>query len=108
MQNKNYQIALTGTNVSVSPDLTTYFGEGNLANYSNEEVTTILQEVSSTTDEDILKKRYIRLKQIYKTEVPYISLYFNKNIVAYSSNLVGNVRANWFNLFYNIESWYKK
>ena len=107
LQNKNYDIILTGTYLSANPDLTTYFGEGNLANYNNDEVNSIMTEVNNSSDENILKEKYKRLEEIYITDIPYIGLYTNKQIVAYNVELVGNVEPNWFNIFYNIEKWYK-
>ena len=104
---KNYDIALCSMTLSPSPDLTTFFGEGNLSNYTNEEVTNIMNEVKNTTDENILKEKYQRLSEIYKSDIPYISLYNNKYTVAYSSALVGDITPNWFYQFYGIEGWYK-
>ena len=104
---KKYDIALCSMTLSPSPNLTTYFGEGNLANYSNEEVSSIMNEVKNTTDEQILKEKYARLSEIYKNDVPYISLYHNKYVVAYNSGLVGEITPNWFYQFYGIEGWYK-
>ena len=54
-----------------------------------------------------MKEKYKRLTEIYKTDVPYISLYNNKYTVAYNSALVGDITPNWFCQFYGIESWYK-
>ena len=107
MQNKNYDIALFSMTLSPSPNLNTFFGDGNIANYSNEEITNIMNEVKNTTDENTLKEKYNRLSEIFKDEVPYVGLYANKYIVAYSSELVGDITPNWFNQFYGIESWYK-
>ncbi len=107
MQNKNYDIALCSNYVSPSPNLNTYFGEGNLANYNNDEVNNIISEVNNTTDENILKEKYKRLIEIYKSDIPYVSLYSNKHIVAYNSELVGEITPNWFYQFYGIENWYK-
>lgn len=104
---RDYDMALCATNVSISPDLTTYFGENNMANYTNSEVAGIMQEVRNSTDINVLKEKYKRLKQIYLTEVPYISLYFSKNVALYNTNLAGEVSPNWFNPFYNMENWYK-
>ena len=78
-----------------------------MANYSNEEVTNIMNEVKNTTDENILKEKYQRLIDIYKTEVPYISLYNNKYRTVYSQELVGDVTPTWFYQYYGIENWYK-
>ena len=104
---KNYDIALCSMTLSPGPNLNTFFGDGNLANYSNEEVTNIMNEVKNTTDENIIKEKYQRLSEIYKTDIPYISLYNNKYIVAYNSELVGEISPNWFYQFYGIEGWYK-
>ena len=99
---KDYDMALIVSDVSASPNLMTYFGENNYANYSNKEVSDIMKEVSNSTDENILKEKYKRLKEIYKTDVPYISLYFNKNVAIYNTSLAGEVNPNWYNVFYNI------
>ena len=107
LENKNYDMILCSINLSVNPDLSTYFGENNLANYSNEEVTNIMNEIKNLTDENKLKESYKRLGEIYKTEMPYLSLYNNKYIVAYNTKLVGTLEPNWFYQFYNIKDWHK-
>ena len=91
----------------LSPNMTTFFGEGNLANYITDETNQIMNEVKNTTDEAKLKEKYERLEQIYNGEVPYISIANSKYNVLYNSNLVGDVAPNWYNLFYNTEGWYK-
>lgn len=108
VENKNYDILITGTNVSINPNLKLYFGENNLANYSNEEVNNILSEVKNITDKQLLKDKYARLQEIVNQDIVYIPLYINKNVVLYSSNLIGDVSPNWYNIFYNIENWYRQ
>ena len=107
LNSKNYDILLCSINLSLSPDLTTFLGDNNLANYNNDEVKTIMNEVKNTTDENTLKQRYQRLAEIYKSDVPYLSLYNNKFTVAYSTGLVGDVNPTWYNIFNNISGWYK-
>ena len=107
INSKNYDMVLCGINLSLSPSLETFFGVNNMANYSNDEVNNILNEVKNTTDENTLIDRYKRLAEIYRDDVPYISLYNNKFTVAYSTGLIGDVTPNWFNIFYNISGWYK-
>ncbi len=108
LENKNYDLILTGTYNSLSPDLSLYFGESNLANFSNVEANTIISEVKNITDEKIIKEKMQKLEEIYNTQVPYISLYRNKEIVAYSLKLVGDVTPNFYKLFYNINNWYRQ
>lgn len=107
LQNRNYDMILTGTTESASPNLETYFGEKNLANYNNEEVKSIISEVKNITKESLLKEKYERLRQIYNEEIPYIGLYNSYYAVASNWNLKGNITANWYNIFMDINNWYK-
>lgn len=107
LANKAYDMILCSMYLSPSPNMTTFFGENNLANYQNEEVTNIMNEVKNTTDDNAIKEKYKRLAEIYKTDIPYISLYTNKHTVAYNSALVGTIEPNWFNPYNGIETWYK-
>lgn len=105
--NKNYDMILCSFNLSISPDLSTFFGSDNLSNFSNEEVNSIMNEVKNLKDEERLKQCYKRLSEIYIGESPYLSLYNNKYTVAYNINLAGTLEPNWFFQFYNIEDWHK-
>lgn len=105
--NKKYDIAICGITMSPSPDLNTFFGENNIANYHTEEVQNLINEAKNTADENVLKENYKRLIEIYKSDIPYVSLYTDKHIVAYHSELVGDTAPNWFYQFYGIENWYK-
>lgn len=107
LDNRNYDMILTGVTMSLSPSLETFFGEDNLANFSNEELSTIMKDVKSITKEDLLKEKYTRIRQIYNDEVPYIGLFSNYYEVASNWTLKGSIPANWYNIFVNIDNWYK-
>lgn len=107
IQNKNYDMILTGTTVSASPNLDTYFGTTNLANYNNEELQTIMNEIKNITKEDLLKEKYSKIRQIYNEDVPYIGLYSSYYAIASNWTLKGNIVANWYNIFMDINNWYK-
>ena len=108
LENKNYDLILARSTVGLSPDLTSYFGEGNLANYGNEEALSILKDVSNIKETDKLKEKYARLSEIYQSDFPYISLYFDQSITVYSNSLHGELGSNWYNSFYHIETWYRQ
>lgn len=103
----SYDIALVSIILSPSPNLNTFFGENNLAKYTNEEVNGIMNEIKNISDENTLNDKYKRLIEVYKIDIPYISLYFNKYIIAYNSGLIGELTPNWYSPFYGIENWYK-
>ena len=104
LQNKNYDMILTGTTESTSPNLETYFVA---SNYNNEELNTILNEVKNITDENLLKEKYTRIRQIFNEEQPFIGLYSSYYAVMSNLTLKGNIEANWYNVFIDINNWYK-
>ena len=62
--------------------------------------------VQNITDQDELKARYQKLYEIYNNEVPYIGIARNKILAIKNTNLTGDIKANWYNMFYNIQEWY--
>ena len=108
LKNKNYDIILLTSSYSYSPSINKYFKDDNIANYKNEEITNLLNEITNTTDENEVKQKYTRITEIYNNEVPYISLFFDTNTLIYSTSLKGNINPNSYNLFYEIESWYRE
>ncbi|MBQ3145061.1 MAG: hypothetical protein IJB90_00485 [Clostridia bacterium] len=104
---KNYDMILTGNIISTCPNLETYFGEDNLSNFSNEEIKNILKDVKNINDVNVLTDKYSNIAQIYKEEMPFISLYSNSLFILSNNNLKGDLSCNWYNLFYNIDNWYK-
>lgn len=107
LKNKNYDMLLTGVTLAGSPNLETFLGGNNLSNYYNEEGTTIMNEVKNITKEDLLKEKYGRLRQIYNDEVPFIGLYNSYYAIMSTWSLKGNITANWYNIFMDINNWYK-
>lgn len=105
LQTKNYDIILTGIYNSYSPNLETFFGDNNIENYKNDEITSILQEVKNIKDENTLKEKYKRIIQIYNEEQPFISLYRDKAMIIKSRNLSGEVFGNNYYSYYRIETW---
>ena len=108
IKDKNYDCILTGIEAGFSPNLNTFFGDNNLANYSNNEVFEIMNAVVNTSDENLLYEKYNRLYDIYLEEVPYIGLYRNTNTLICNQGLVGNITPNSFNVYHNIEKWYRQ
>ena len=105
---KNYDMILCGTTIGISPDISRYFIDGNLANFNNEEAKVIINDLKNITDKELLSQKYKRLYEIYTMELPYISLYHSYDVTAYSKNLAGSISGNWYDIFGNIETWGKK
>lgn len=107
LESKNYQMVLTGVYNSYSPDLTYFFGKGNLQNYQNGEINQILAEVKTIKDENLLKEKYMRILEIYNREQPFIGLYRNKISIIKSQNLAGEVIGNNYFSYYGLENWHR-
>ncbi len=108
LENKNYDMILTGKYTALSPNLSSYFGEENLANYNNETAKQILNDVKNIREEKILKEKYNNLIDIYKEDMPYVYLYWNRSSLICSSELMGDIKPNRYNLFYKINTWYRQ
>ena len=107
IENKKYDLILSEITNPISPDLTTYFGNGNLSNFDNDEAKKILNEINNITEKEELKLRYKKLYEIYNNEVAYIGVGRNKIYVINSSYLNGELNPRWYNLYFNFKDWYK-
>lgn len=108
LEQKDYQMLITGVYNSYSPDLTYFFGENNISNYRNENILSILSSGISTKSSKVLKEKYSEIYNTYKAEVPFIGLYRSKNITITSQKLIGEIIVNNYSTFYNISNWYRK
>jgi len=108
LEQKDYQMLITGVYNSYSPDISYFFAEGNIENYDNENILLILKSGVSTKSTKTLKEKYTEIFNTYKDEIPFIGLYRNKNITISSQNLVGTISTNNYTTFYNISDWYRK
>ena len=107
IKEKNYDIIFSEVSNSISPDLTLFYGNGNLANFDNNEAKKILNEMYNITDQEELKKRFKKLFDIYNNEIPYIGIGRNKIFVISSSYLNGEFEPRWYNLYFKFKDWYK-
>ena len=96
---------ITGVYNSYSPNLNSFLSNGNLQNYTNEELEKNLKEVNNINDENILKEKYKRIEEIYYDEMPFIGLYRNKTYIVKSRLLSGEILGNNYFSYYNLENW---
>lgn len=53
------------------------------------------------------EETYQGIYETYKQKQNFMGLYFDSIILLYSKRLKGNFECNWYNIFYNIDTWYK-
>ena len=108
LENKSYEMLITGVYNSYSPNLESFFEDNNLQNYSNQEIDKLLLEIKNINDEKLIAQKYKKIIDIYFEEQPFISLYRNKTTIVKSQNLTGKIIGNNYFSYYGIEEWYRK
>ena len=106
LNNKKYDMILCETTLPISPNISTYFDDNNLANFSNNEAKEIVYYINNITEERELQEKYQKLYEIYNNEVPYIGIVRNKISVITNSYLTGEINSRWYNLFFDFKDWY--
>ena len=97
--NTNANLILKKQVVPIVPDISIYF--------EDEEKKKEIQNINEIEDKEILKQKYKEILEEYYKEQPFISLFFNNYIILTNENLKGDFSGNWYNIFYNIDTWYK-
>lgn len=98
LNNKNYQMIITGVTNSMNPDLTYFYGNGNLANYNNSDVKSKLNSLDN----------YAEIQKVVNDEVPYIGLYRSKNTLILNADVGGNFSPNSYDVYDNFNEWFRQ
>ena len=81
-------ILLTGNTVSIKPEIQDYL-TFEIENKESKEQT------------------YKNIYGNFNNSPNFMGLYFDSINIIYSKKVKGNFRGNWYNIFYNIDTWYK-
>jgi len=106
LQDRKYQIIITGIQNGLSPDVSYFFGEGNVANYQNETALELIQDAKRTImDEEALKGIYQKIIEVYNKEIPFLGLYRNKQILVTNQTVSGEMEPTFYTSYYHFETW---
>ena len=108
IEEKNYQMMITGVINAYNPELGHFFGPGNIMNYTNNDMYNLLNSAKGETSTAELKNDFDKIYSLYLQDVPFVGLYRDKHILLTSQNLMGEMYPNNYSIFYNIEEWYRK
>lgn len=98
-KNSNADLIIKKQTVPIMPSINQYF--------QDETIKSKLKEIVKIENKEIMKKEYEKIIEQYYEEQPFISLYFDSYIILHTTNLKGDFSGNWYNIFYNIDTWYK-
>ena len=97
LNNNNYDMILVESRQNLAPELQNYFNK-------TIDFEDILHTESNATDST---KKYDKLIQLYNDEIQCICLYYNSITILYNQDIKGSFNSNWYNILYNIDTWYK-
>ena len=89
-------------------DIDSFIGKANYSNYINDEIANLIIEAKDTQDINKRKENISIIANKYLDDAPWIGLYYNRNIVAYSNKLRAELTPNWYSIYYNINEWYRE
>lgn len=102
LENNNYEMIICQDTLSISPIIKQYI------NLKNNEIDKLYNSVKSIEDLTVIKEIYSKILEINEKEVNNIYLVFNSIIILHNSNIKGDFTGNWYNILYNIDTWYKE
>jgi peptide/nickel transport system substrate-binding protein len=109
---KAFDAVLTGYNLSNTQDLSFAFhstqieGGTNFMSYSNTEMDAILQQAYTTIEEGQRKEIYKSFEQIFREEVPCVSLFFRDAAVVVRNKIRGEIKPDAMNPYRSIHQWF--
>lgn len=100
LKNNYYDLILGESTLCLEPNYKEFF------KFGNEEINNILKEIDNIENEKIKEEKIEELRNIVKEENPFIGLYVNTNTLLLNKELKGDFKANWYSIFYNVDTWY--
>jgi ABC-type transport system substrate-binding protein len=98
-QNSKADLILKKQTTTITPDISQYFSE--------EKMKKQIKQANEIENKQILKQKYQQILNEYKEQMPFISLFFDSYIILHNKKLKGDFSGNWYNIFYNVDGWYK-
>ena len=98
-KNSYADLILKKHTVPITPSIKEYF--------KDKEIKEQIDKIVRIENKEIIKQEYKKIIDNYYEEMPFISLYFNSYIILHNNKLKGDFSGNWYNVFYNVDSWYK-
>lgn len=98
-KNSKADLILKKTTIPITPEIDNYFADA--------EIKEKIKQITKIENKEVLKEKYNEIIEKYYNETPFISLYLSTYIILHTNNLKGDFSGNWYNMFYNINTWYK-
>lgn len=98
-KNSKADMILKKATVSITPEIYNYF--------ESQEIKQEIKQIAKIENKEILKEKYQEIIEKCYNTTQFIGLYFNTYIILHTNSLKGDFTGNWYNMFYNVNTWYK-
>ncbi len=94
-----YDMFIGSTKISDNLDYSYLLGSGNLFNYEDEKMNSILNEIKVTTKKEKILKKYNELSNRFNSQVPVIGICFENFDILYSDKISGELNSTSNNIY---------
>ncbi len=106
LETGNFDLAMASFDIKNETSLIDMLDESSSNNYTrftSREMSEVINSLKRTNSDEDMKK----LIEIYRTEMPYIGLYFRDNILLTNKSVKGSIEPFWANPYNGILTWCK-
>lgn len=105
IEQSKFELALSTIELQNECDIIDLLKNKKYSKYESSELDDIINELylDNVSFEEVFKK----LKNMYKSEVPYIGLYFKTDTLLTNRAVKGHITPTWYNTYHNIHTWCK-
>ncbi len=109
LENKEFDIALVGFNLSRDCDILPYIdynGAYNYGGYRNDDLSSLARALNTARDESSCRSAADALQTSFVENVPFITLYFRLSSILYHASVKGLENEREPDLLSNVSNWY--
>lgn len=108
IENGNYDAFIGSVEFSADLDFSKLFGEGNSFNFSNDEMTLVMNETQNAQAEDELKAAYAKFINLFEQLNPVVGLFFEDDVLIYSKQIKDeDITPSYYDIYRGIENMHK-
>ncbi len=99
----NYDVFVGSMALSPEMDFSGLLGEGNIFDYTDDEMQFVMSQMQSKQSDAEIKSAYAEFINLFEQTNPIIGLFFENSVMIYSKQIVGEVLPSYFDIYRGIE-----
>lgn len=103
---RQYDIFIGELEITPTQDFTELLGGGNMFNYGNDSINTLITQIGMTSDAEALRTLYSELASAFCNDMPFVPIFYAKEYML-SSPKLGDLRCPSISGFYRLPGGWK-